>query len=189
MCVDKTMSGAKRAGGYRKSVTEAFLSSYPEPEADECVAKVKGSRGANVFEVDLFLGKAETQTVQGKHLALLPKRFKNVIWVKRNDYLIVKRDMTPEDVFRAATAEATSSVQQYEVVHVLSKDQMKHLKSIGKWPEEDLPHAAGLEEPDDYCGMGGGEEELGEEEEEEEEVAVAPQGEVEQDLLLRASLG
>ena len=174
------MSGAKRAGGYRKSVTEAFLSSYPEPEADECVAKVKGSRGANVFEVDLFLGKAETQT--GKHLALLPKRFKNVIWVKRNDYLIVKRDMTPEDVFGSATAEATSSVQQYEVVHVLSKDQIKHLKSVGKWPEEDLPHSAGVEEPDDYCGMGGGDADEEEVEEEEEEVTAATGGEVVQDL-------
>ena len=170
------MSGAKRGSKYRKGVTEEYMNALPEPEADEAVAKVRGSRGANIFEVEV-LGAEEaragvvsssTSAGAGKaQLALLPNRFKNVIWVKRNDYLIVKNmggSAEESNSAAAAESEGGGGGVQWEVQHILSKDQIKHLKSTGKWPEADS--ADPLRIDDDYAGIGG---ELGDNGEEEEE--------------------
>jgi len=147
------MSGAKRASKYRKSVTDEYINSFPEPETDEVIARVRGTRGANVFEVELV--ECSGAVPQFVELALLPNRFRNVIWVKRNDYVIVK------NVTGGSTDGSSSAVDgaggpggvQYEVQHVLSKDQIKHLKSIGKWPEE--PTACeGPKIAEDYSGLG-----------------------------------
>jgi len=76
------MSGAGRKGGYRKSVTDGFLNEFPLPEEGKSLlAQVGPPRGSNVFEVVFADG--------GKSLALLPNRFKKLIWVKRNDYVLV----------------------------------------------------------------------------------------------------
>ena len=192
------MSGAKRSSKYRKSVTNDYINSFPEPEADEAIVKVRGSRGANIFEIELLPSVAGAKV----ELALLPNRFKNLIWVKRNDYLIVKKggggeggvhaggaetaDVDADAIAVALAATAVSSEStfaiQYEVQHVLNKDQIKHLRTVGKWPE--LADGSGMPPPQDYyCGLGGGEEGGGggveeeeEEVEEEEELEVDKKG-------------
>ena len=149
------MSGAKRASKYRKSVTDEYINSFPEPETDEVIARVRGTRGANIFEVELVesSGGAGAQVVE---LALLPNRFRNVIWVKRNDYLIVKNvtgGNTDDSSSSSAIDGGGSGGVQFEVQHVLSKDQIKHLKSIGKWPEEPTS-CEGPKIAEDYSGLG-----------------------------------
>lgn len=135
------MSGAKRSGKYRKSVTDEYINSYPEPEEDEAIARVRGSRGSNIFEIDI-LSEASDPTTKVE-LALLPNRFKNVIWVKRNDYLIVKKGQEQHDSISESAAGSTNThAIQYEVQHVLNKDQIKHIKSLGKWPEATIAEDA-----------------------------------------------
>ena len=76
------MSGAGRKSGYRKSVTDGFLNELPLPEEGKsAVAQVGAPRGSNVFEVLLPDGS--------QSLALMPNKFKKLIWVKRNDFVIV----------------------------------------------------------------------------------------------------
>jgi probable RNA-binding protein EIF1AD len=97
------MSGAGRKGGYRKSVTDGFLNEFPLPEEGKSLlAQVGPPRGSNVFEVVFADGS--------KSLALLPNRFKKLIWVKRNDFVLVTTtvDETEDadaDVARGSTAD------------------------------------------------------------------------------------
>jgi translation initiation factor IF-1 len=97
------MSGAGRKGGYRKSVTDGFLNEFPLPEEGKSLlAQVGPPRGSNVFEVVFADGS--------KSLALLPNRFKKLIWVKRNDYVLVtttvdETENADADVARGSTAD------------------------------------------------------------------------------------
>lgn len=45
------MSGVGRRTLYRKSVTEEYLNSTPEPRENEEVALVQAPRGSNIIEV------------------------------------------------------------------------------------------------------------------------------------------
>ena len=111
------MSATGRKSSYRKSVTEAYTSEYPLPSDDgDCIALVQGTRGSNIFELKLPLGDLD--------LAILPNKFKKVIWLKRGDYVI-----------------ASSSIQEkgadtkvnFMIKNILSKEQIKHIKSQNMW--------------------------------------------------------
>ena len=62
-------------------------------------------------------------------LALLPNKFKKLIWIKKGDYVIVSSSLSEEE-------NAVSSAKvKYLIKCILNKDQIKHLKQISKWPE------------------------------------------------------
>eukprot|EP00621_Florenciella_sp_RCC1693_P008036 CAMPEP_0182539910 /NCGR_PEP_ID=MMETSP1323-20130603/26190_1 /TAXON_ID=236787 /ORGANISM="Florenciella parvula, Strain RCC1693" /LENGTH=98 /DNA_ID=CAMNT_0024750519 /DNA_START=168 /DNA_END=461 /DNA_ORIENTATION=+ len=77
------MAGAGRKGAYRKSVLEDVLNNYPVPDLSkgETLARVVAPRGGNLMEV-LCADGAEG-------LAMLPTKFRKLIWVKRGDMVIV----------------------------------------------------------------------------------------------------
>jgi probable RNA-binding protein EIF1AD len=77
------MSGLGRRTHYRKHLTDSVLHDFPEPHADECIAQVTASRGGNQFDVCFF---DKNKSV----LAILPTKFRKLVWVKRNDYVIVR---------------------------------------------------------------------------------------------------
>ena len=62
-------------------------------------------------------------------LALLPTKFRKLIWIKRGDFVIVTP--TSNDI-----SNAVGSVNKcgYDIKTVLYKDQVKHLKSKDLWP-------------------------------------------------------
>ena len=140
MSTEIDMSGAKRKGGFRKGVTENYLAATPLPEDGEIIVQVLGSRGANLFEV--ALNDEEVAKKSSDHLALLPSKYRNVIWVKKKDFLIVEGG-TEED-------------QEYMVKHILNKEQIKHIKKSNKWPDCLSVNVGGKEAStyaDDYAGM------------------------------------
>jgi len=135
------MSGAGRRSGYRKSVTTSYENDYPVPSLEkyEYIGRVTGNRGTNIFEFELANKSVE--------LARMPNKFKKVIWVKRNDYIIVQSLLsasTPLASVFTSTSEASNAVQleqsdisvkgedetkvKYEIIHILNKQQIKHLK-------------------------------------------------------------
>lgn len=116
------MSGAGRKGAYRKGVTNEVLNGTPVPEEGELVVQVKGSRGGNVIEIVCEDGT--------EGLATLPTKFRKLVWVKRGDYLIVSGADADIEV-----SNGKSAAIQYRVAHVLYKDQMRHIKAKGLWPE------------------------------------------------------
>jgi len=115
------MAGLGRRSHYRKHLTDAVLHDFPEPQENECIAKVVATRGGNQFDV-LVVGNATPQ------LAILPSKFHKLIWVKRGDYCIVQ---TGENV-----QEDTFGGVRFIITHILYKDQIKHLKAKNMWPND-----------------------------------------------------
>ena len=62
-------------------------------------------------------------------LALLPNKFKKLIWIKKGDFVIVSSSLSEEE-----SAVSLAKVK-YLIKCILNKDQIKHLKQKSKWPE------------------------------------------------------
>jgi probable RNA-binding protein EIF1AD len=116
------MSGVKRRSGYRKNVTDEVLYGTPEPKDGQLVAQVSKSFGSNLLQVETAEGETG--------LALLPTRFRKLVWIKRGDYLIV----TGADGEIETSAGGEGKVR-FIIDSVLYSDQVKHLKAAGLWPE------------------------------------------------------
>lgn len=122
------MAGLGRRTHYRKHLTDSVLNDLPEPTADQRIAKIVATRGGNQFEVRLPSGDAPL-------LAILPAKFSRLIWLKRGDYVLV-------EVADDQDAQGISCI----ITHVLYKEQLKHLKSRGLWPEDDPEFAVEVTE-------------------------------------------
>jgi len=96
-----------------KKQTTRDAESTPELTSSQVIARVLGPRGKNMHEVQFADGRTT--------LAVLPPRFRNLIWVKRGHYVV----LDPE----ATTAEKLGG----EIVHVLFPEHVKDLKSQGQW--------------------------------------------------------
>jgi probable RNA-binding protein EIF1AD len=146
------MSGVGRKSQYRKHLTDSVLHDFPEPSPEQgtYLAKVVATRGGNQF--DILLARAVTtiptasepvaetaeeasaietnEILRLPQLALLPTKFRKLVWVKRNDYVLVE----------SGDADARSSAgggARYMIKHVLYKEQLKHLVQGGFWPLDD----------------------------------------------------
>ncbi|KAI8577667.1 hypothetical protein K450DRAFT_251183 [Umbelopsis ramanniana AG] len=99
-----------------KKQTTRQAESTPELTSSQVIARVVGPRGKNMHEVQY----ADGQTT----LAVLPPRFRNLIWVKRGHYVVLDPEATSSDKMGG------------EIVHVLFPEHVKDLRAQGKWPEE-----------------------------------------------------
>lgn len=177
------MAGLGRRSHYRKHLTDSVLNDFPEPQPPhERIAQIIGSRGGNFFDISVSFSnsneegsntKTNATTTTKNRLALLPTKFRKLVWVKRGDYVIVHcgddadddndnddndnnvenddRDHDEEeknDSSAANTNESNSNQEQknkgddkqdkgvrYMIQHILYKEQVKHLKIKGLWPE------------------------------------------------------
>jgi probable RNA-binding protein EIF1AD len=130
------MAGLGRRTHYRKHLTDSVLNDLPEPKDHERIAKVVSTRGLNQF--DILVASNDSVDDRTPQLAILPTKFHKLVWVKRNDYVIVQ---TGDD---ASTDDDESGIR-YIISHILYKDQVKHLQSKDLWPTNDLEfqHDAG----------------------------------------------
>ena len=115
------MSGSKRNSQYRKGATSDFLSDDIELDDGDLIAQVISSKGSNLFEIRVSGGD------QG--LAILPNKFRNLIWIKRNDFIVVTALTT-------STTDEILSTNKYEVKEILSKNHIKQLKARKIWPTD-----------------------------------------------------
>mmetsp|Transcript_35754 Transcript_35754/g.72868 ORF Transcript_35754/g.72868 Transcript_35754/m.72868 type:complete len:262 (-) Transcript_35754:144-929(-) len=120
------MSGAGRKGSYRKGVTDDVINGTPEPEEGELVAKVKAPRGGNIIEIICKDGVTEG-------LAVLPQKFRKLVWVKRGDFVIVSGAEKDIEVTGGGSG-GTQAAVKFRVTHVLYKEQIRHLKAKALWP-------------------------------------------------------
>mmetsp|Transcript_21729 Transcript_21729/g.21030 ORF Transcript_21729/g.21030 Transcript_21729/m.21030 type:complete len:265 (+) Transcript_21729:119-913(+) len=109
------MSGSKRKSPYRKSVTTTYLDSNITLDEGDYIAKVLGSRGASLFELEI-------SDNESGGLGLLPNKFRNLIWIKKNDFVVVT--LTSADM------------QRYEIKSILNLKHIKYLKTIENWPKK-----------------------------------------------------
>lgn len=149
------MAGLGRRSHYRKHLTDSVLNDYPEPNYPfERVAKILGTRGGNMFDVlvspapgddDGDDDGAAARRSPEPRLAILPTKFRKLVWVKRGDFVIVEcgdvvddendeREETTKEPSRRRVPDKKGGVR-YIVQHVLYKDQIRHLRTKGLWPE------------------------------------------------------
>ena len=115
------MSGAKRRSGYRKTVQDDVLHGLPNLGPSDSIAAIVKGAGSNLFEV-VFSDGSHT-------LAMLPSKFRKLVWLKRGDYVIVSgADGTTQ------TARGTAGAVTANVEHILYADAVRHLRVNGQWP-------------------------------------------------------
>jgi len=114
----------------RKKVLEAFANEFPEPAEGECVARIVSSQGGENFIVELPPTEAGSMAASAAGLpqtiARMPSRFRNLIYVRTGNLLIVR-----------ATSEFTGGNTRvtHAISHVLAEPHAKHLASRGLLPE------------------------------------------------------
>jgi len=107
----------------RKHVTSEVLNEWdpPDTEKGQRIVKILGGRGNNLHEVlDPTSGDSEEGE---KYLTSMPTKFRKNVWVKRGDFVIVEPILEGDKV-------------KAEIVRVLYKDQIRHLKKEGHWPRQ-----------------------------------------------------
>ena len=67
-------------------------------------------------------------------LAMLPTKFRKLIWIRCGDFLIVSGGTT--DSTTITTSKGTKGAVTFLVEHILYKDQIKLLKQKNLWPKE-----------------------------------------------------
>ena len=129
------MSGSKRKSQYRKSVTTNYLHTNIALNEGDYIAKIICSRGANLFEI-------EVSENEKNGLGLLPNKFRNLIWIKRNDFVIVTTTTSDADntevlsdpSAKAVGSDQQSSLKRFEIKEILNAEHIKHLRSSNQWP-------------------------------------------------------
>jgi probable RNA-binding protein EIF1AD len=173
------MAGLGRRSHYRKHLTDAVLNDLPEPDETlgQRIARVSGTRGGNMFDIVVAplsasrkeSSKKEQTTDKEEHvdkiildlppslddanrtqqLAFLPTKFRKLVWIKRNDFVIVQCGEEESTEQQSDQKDAGGSGFRYVITHILYKDQVKHIKSKGLWPDDpyfaDEEPAAGSE--------------------------------------------
>ncbi|KNE71332.1 hypothetical protein AMAG_15570 [Allomyces macrogynus ATCC 38327] len=101
----------------KKHAIRAFLDADPRPDVakHQVIARVTGARGNNLHDIVLPDGTAT--------LVELPPRFRNIIWVKRDSYVIAE-----------PLAAASEGKIWGEIVHVLFPEHVDTLQREGLWP-------------------------------------------------------
>ncbi|KAF9150530.1 putative RNA-binding protein eif1ad [Mortierella sp. AD011] len=102
----------------RRQVPTDILADIPELEEDQQFARVVGTRGKNIHEVQFKNGE--------EILVNLPPRFRSLVWVKRGSYVIIQ----------PAEEEDKTKVSG-DIVAILFPDHIKQYKQQGIWPFED----------------------------------------------------
>ena len=115
------MSGSKRRSGYRKTVEDDVLHGLPELGTNDSVAVISKGAGSNLFEVSFSDGS--------RTLAMLPSKFRKLVWLKRGDYIIVSGAEGSTQ-----TARGTAGAVTHAIEHILYTDAIKHLRAKGQWP-------------------------------------------------------
>ncbi len=98
----------------RKYVTKEVLDDFDLPKENQKIVQIVGGRGNNLHQV---IEADETTS----YLVSMPTKFRKNVWIKRGDFCVVE-PIEEGDKVKA------------EIVRILYKDQIRHIKSEGQWP-------------------------------------------------------
>ncbi|CAF1524909.1 unnamed protein product [Adineta ricciae] len=98
-----------------KYVVNEALQRYELPDEKHYIVKVIAPRGNNLHEVVTPSGST--------FLVSMPTKFRNTIFIKRGDYVLVE-DIEEGDKVKA------------EIVQILLRDNVKYIRSQNCWPKE-----------------------------------------------------
>jgi probable RNA-binding protein EIF1AD len=92
------------------------------PEEGEVIVQAVSSRGGNLFQVVCSDGKTPG-------LALLPTKFRKLIWIKRGMFLFCSRSDGDVDTVKGERGKVN-----YLITRVLMPNQEKYLRTTEYWP-------------------------------------------------------
>ncbi|CAF1406434.1 unnamed protein product [Adineta ricciae] len=98
-----------------KYVVNEALQRYELPDEKHYIVKIIAPRGNNLHEVVTPNGST--------FLVSMPTKFRNTIFIKRGDYVLVE-DIEEGDKVKA------------EIVQILLRDNIKYIRSQNCWPKE-----------------------------------------------------
>lgn len=118
-----------------------------DDDDDACQTEEGGTASNNVKKEQSQSAEAETNNNESselpppqlpisiirrtQQLAFLPTKFRKLVWIKRNDLVIVQcGDVDEED------EETEQRGFRFVITNILYKDQVKHIKSKGLWPRD-----------------------------------------------------
>ena len=116
------MAGVKRRTKYRKNVAQE-LEDFVELEEGDLVARVLGSRGGNLFDVESQDGVVA--------LCRLPTRFRKMVWIKRGSFIVC---VQAADDVEVVNGKGKAKVL-FAATAILMDHQVKHLRQTNQWPE------------------------------------------------------
>jgi len=128
------ISGSKDKVGVQQKDEDATISS-------------ENANEKNDNKEEIILQSSTTRTAAPTtQLAFLPTKFRKLVWIKRNDYVIVEcgdeevADNKEEDTIQDQSNNKKSGNTgfRYVITHILYKEQVKHIKSKGLWPSDPL---------------------------------------------------
>ena len=139
--IRRIMAGLGRRTHYRKHLTDSVLHDLPEPNPPHSqIAKIVATRGSNQFDVKL--ANNNNNNNGQPELAILPTKFRKLVWLKRNDYVIVETvhdedDNDHNEIETPAPNNDSGGGIRCMISHILYQDQIKHLIAKGIWPTDD----------------------------------------------------
>mmetsp|Transcript_9254 Transcript_9254/g.10230 ORF Transcript_9254/g.10230 Transcript_9254/m.10230 type:complete len:150 (-) Transcript_9254:65-514(-) len=124
----------------RKHVVNEALHAFPEPAENQSIGIIVSLPGSNICEVETSEG--------AKQLYRIPSKFLNVVWMRKNDFVIIEEypNLNKDQKVRGS------------IMHKLRPPQIRHIKSIGKWPERFATDE--VERKDDFLCNSSSEEEF-----------------------------
>jgi len=99
----------------RKHVTREVEQELFVPEGHQFIAKIIGGRGNNLHEVET--------PEKHRFLVSMPTKFRKNVWVKRGGFVLCQPISEGEKV-------------KGEIIHVLYKHNIDHIKKEGLWPRQ-----------------------------------------------------
>jgi len=115
------MAGVRRRTKYRKNTVKSVEDEFPVPGENEMIVRVTASRGDNIFEIEIPEGESE--------LALLPTKFRKLVWIRRGMFLIVSCSTG-----NFITASGRDGRVRFMIEHILLAEQENFLRKSKHWP-------------------------------------------------------
>lgn len=66
-------------------------------------------------------------------LAMMPTKFKKLIWIKRGDFVILSASAEAGERSASASGAVESFKVNFMIKHILTKPQVKHIQQVGLW--------------------------------------------------------
>jgi len=117
-----------------------------QKDDDDATKSSENANEKNDKKEEIVLQSSTTRTAAPTtQLAFLPTKFRKLVWIKRNDYVIVQCgdeevvDNKDEDNIQDQSNKKSGNTGfRYVITHILYKEQVKHIKSKGLWPNDPL---------------------------------------------------
>jgi len=104
----------------KKHVAKEVLDEFVLPEPHQRIVQIVAGKGNNLHQV--FDPHQSEEEDGGKYLVSMPTKFRKSVWIKRGDYVIVEAIEEGDKV-------------KAEIIRILYKDQVKHIKKENLWPK------------------------------------------------------